>query len=326
MSWAPSSIQARPHNSWSSIALLVGSGIFLFLASTANAAGPAAGPAAGRMASMPGPSTAFNTATNPEANSSFSMMAAMALQSTLEGTSAKSTGRSSVSDIVSIMPRVWITQVNLAESAAFDSGAVIVPMYGGSITVTPPGTPNFSILATGFYGKGKGEARTDDTGFDLNSKIERTDIEILFRYHFPETQFVVFGGPRYVTFDTSYEFAEIPSFRVNLTSDIWVLEIGGGAFANLGETGRHRFFGNFTLGVAFEDFESKPTGEFGAFEEKTSNTTGTIDLNFGYEYLLVDWASLNFRYRMFNFFTTDDFFQADLTTIHGPEFGLALRF
>jgi hypothetical protein len=258
------------------------------------------------------------------------MMAAMALQSTLEGTSAKSTGRSSVSDIVSIMPRVWITQVNLAESAAFDDGAVIVPMYGGSITVTPPGTPNFSIVATGFYGKGKGEACAGDfcpPEEELSSKIERTDIEILFRYHLPETQFVVFGGPRYVTFDTSYEFDEFPSIGVDETSDIWVLEIGGGAFANLGETGRHRFFGNFTLGVAFEDYESKPKVEFGIFEtEKSSDTTGTIDLNFGYEYLLVDWASLNFRYRMFNFFTTDDFFQADLTTIHGPELGLALRF
>ena len=328
MSWARSSIQAGPLASRVLLVLPACFGILLILATPAiaveHAAEHAVAPAADRTASMPGSSTLeFDTTTPPRASSTFSMMAAMALQSSLEGASTKSNWRSSIGDVVSITPRVWITQVNLTESESFDSGAVIVPMYGGSITITPPGTPNFSILATGFYGTGKGEAfGRDPDVLEGDSKIERTDIELLVRYRIPETQLIVFGGPRYVTFDQSFEFS---SFDVDQTSEIWVIEAGIGAFANLTDNGRHRFFGNFTVGAAFEAFESKAKQE-GVFDGKENQTTASIDLNLGYEYLLADWIDLNFRYRMFTIFTEDDFVQDDLTTIHGPELGLALRF
>lgn len=310
------SIHAGPHPGSLTIVLSIHLGMFLLLASIAGAEDLAT--------SMPASSLSdFETTTPAQTSSAFAVMAAMALQDSLGSASDPSSGRASLGDFISVTPRVWITQVNLTESEGFDSEAVIVPMYGGSITITPPSAPNFSILATGFYGEGKGEAFGRDADVrDGDSEVTRTDIEILLRYHIPETQLVVFGGPRYVTFDTSFEFS---SFDVDLTSKIWVVEMGVGAFANITESGRHRAFGNFTLGVAFEEFESKTDNDI-LFEGSESQTTATIDLNLGYQYLLTDTIGFNFRYRMFTIFTEDDFAQGDLTTIHGPELGLALRF
>ena len=316
LSWAPGSIKVRPLVSWVSIDLFVCLGILLVLASSADAADGTD--------SMPASlDLELDASPPPQAISTFSMMAAMALQSSLDGASTQSNWRSSIRDVVSITPRVWITQVNLTESENFDSGAVIVPMYGGSITITPPNFKNFSLLATGFYGTGKGEAFGRDPDVqEGDSKIERADIEVLLRYRIPETQLIVFGGPRYVSFDQSFEFS---SFDVDQKSKIWVIEAGIGAFANLTDNGRHRFFGNLTIGAAFEAFESKSEQE-GVFVGKENQTTASVDLNLGYEYLLADWVDLNVRYRMFTIFTEDDFVQDDLTTIHGPELGLAFRF
>lgn len=285
---------------------------------------PSIASAAGHMASMPGSTTLpIDTPTPAQATSSFSTMANMAAQGSLEDGPDPSSGRSSISDLISVTPRVWITHVNPTESSGFDSSAVLVPMYGGSITITPPSAPDFSIVATAFYGKGEGEAFGRDADvLDGDSEITRTDIELLLRYRIPETQLIVFGGPRYVTYDQNFEF---DSFDVDTTSKIWIVEAGIGAFGDITESGRHRFFGNLTLGLAFDTFESKTDRDL-SFDGKEDQTTGTVDVNLGYQYLIADWVSFNFRYRMFTIFTEDDFEQSDLTTIHGPELGLALRF
>jgi len=290
------------------------------MASSANAADQAAG----RMATdRDFPIAAVETTTVPDGNSVFSMMSTMALQNALEGSATKSNGQDSIGDFVTFTPRVWITHTNLTESEGFDAGAVLVPMYGGSITLTTPRTPNFSLLATAFYGTGEGDAFGSElaTG-EGDSDVERTDIEILLRYHIPDTQLIVFGGPRYIIFDREFEF---DSFDVDHTSEIWAIEAGVGTFGNLTDSGRHRFFGNFTLGVAFEAYESK-TNNDNIFDGKEDSTGVSIDVNLGYEYLLADWVNLNLRYRTFVIFTEDDFEQSDLTTIHGPELGVALRF
>jgi hypothetical protein len=220
---------------------------------------------------------------------------------------------------ITLTPRVWVTQVNTVDFDEVDPGAYFVPMYGASLEIAPPDS-GFSIVATGFYGEGEGDVESLALGSG-DSEVTRADVELLLRYRVPNTQLILFGGPRYVFFDQELD---VPGRNITEESDIIVGEIGVGTFGNLGESGRHRFFGNFMLGVAasFYEFENG----FAVDEDSGTEVTGSIDVNVGYEYLVTGWASINLRYRMFLFFGEDDFGQDDMTTVHGPEFGVAFRF
>ena len=229
-------------------------------------------------------------------------------------------------DIVSIVPRVWLTQIVTAGTQDYEAGAAFIPLYGGSIAFSPDWIRGLSVLFTGFHGEGDGDAVQPSNAPGnqrADRELTRSDVELLLRYQIPDTTLLLFFGPRYITFEQRTEFS---TYYIQEKTQLLIVQVGLGGFASLSESGNHRFFGNLTAGVATEFFEYESTENgFESFKDDPA-VTGSIDLNVGYEYLVSDWSSVSLRYRTFVLFGEDDFGQDDLTTVHGPEIGVAFRF
>jgi len=228
---------------------------------------------------------------------------------------------------ISIEPRTWLSFVQVNDDDDLVKEPIFVPMGGASITVFPSFAPGASVLLTGLYGKGDGDAFLQNFGgVTVDAEIERIDIEGLIRYQLPDTTISVFSGIRYITFDETYEYSD-PVFgqgERTADSEVVVLEFGVGGFADLDPKGRHRLFGNLTGGVSFR--ETKVDGDlFGEFN--TDETEPSLDINVGYQFVFNDMISFNMRYRSFYLFLEEnDVGQPDMVYIHGPELGLSARF
>jgi hypothetical protein len=104
-------------------------------------------------------------------------------------------------------------------------------------------------------------------------------------------------------------------------------ELGVGATANITQSGRHRFFSNFTFGVAWSDWEWEDN-EGG--DEWGDDVGEMIDFNAGYQYAVGDHFGLSARYRIFTIKQTTAIADADeqdkYITIHGPELSFTATF
>ncbi len=227
---------------------------------------------------------------------------------------------------LNIEPRFWASFVKTVNFDNLAKEVIFVPMGGASVTLTPPGFSNFSLLVTGLYGQGSGAAVED--GFVGADEIERIDVEGLIRYRLPDTNLSIFTGARYVTFnETICEVSPcVRSLSIINDTQLILVEFGVSGFGNLTPSGRHRIFGNMIAGVGFRETDYVDPRDFSsAFSE--SQTEPSFDLNIGYQFLATDMISLSFRYRAFMYFVAqNDFGLGDILLAHGPEFGLSVRF
>lgn len=227
---------------------------------------------------------------------------------------------------ISIEPRAWINVVQLSDEAFLRKEPVVVAMGGISLGITPPATPNFSILATGLYGAGNGDAQIEIDGDivdEADADIERADVEVLLRYTLSDANVSFFLGPRYVRFDEEYELGGLD---FSTDSELWIVQAGLGGFADLSEGGNHRVFANLTTGISFRksDFEGDtPSGA--RIKGSNKETEPMLDVNLGYQFIPTDWLSLSFRYRTFMLFIDNEGLR-DTVLIHGPELGVGFRF
>ena len=238
--------------------------------------------------------------------------------------STEGSGRSH--NIVSVIPRVWLTQIITPGTQDYQASATFIPLYGGSIALSPDWIQGLSVLFTGFHGEGDGDAVQPSNAPGnqrADRELARTDIELLLRYQIPDTKVIIFFGPRYIDFEQRTEFA---TYYIQEETQLLIVQAGVGGFGSLSDSGDHRFFGNLTVGAAVQSYKYESTESgFESFKDDPE-VTASIDLNVGYQYLVNHWASVSLRYRAFVLFGEDDFGQDDLVTIHGPEIGVALRF
>jgi len=265
----------------------------------------------------------------PRAKSAVAILILAPLMGLLPSWSASAEGGSD--KWFNIEPRVWLTQVNTIDDVDLNRSTYFVPMYGGSISITPPPLPGWSLLVTGLYGTGEADALF--TGFVAGtgavsvpgtSELTRTDVEGLIRFRIPNVNAYVFTGPRYVRFDELATSPLAPGQRIQSDNRLIIIEFGAGAFAGLDDAERHRVFGNLTTGAAFLDsrFFNTATG----FVESTDDVNAMVDVNLGYQWLINDWLNFNFRYRSFLLFINDELGFSDTVLMHGPEIGLGIRF
>jgi hypothetical protein len=220
---------------------------------------------------------------------------------------------------VRLTPRVWLSFANIVNSEDSSTEMFFLPMFGATLAVTPKGAPNYNFLLTGFYGEGSGDFRTasDPPG---DTDAERVDVELLVRYNFPGKNFSVFAGPRFVSF---YQEDLAGSFFAETDTTVLVLELGVGTVTDMTDDGRHRLFGNFTLGAGFIDYDYEDST---GFTESGSGTYPAIDFNFGYQYSMGSASSFSIRYRGFIIFDENDFDHTRLNTFHGPEIAYTFNF
>ncbi|MGD2271857.1 MAG: hypothetical protein PVI06_15755 [Desulfobacterales bacterium] len=221
--------------------------------------------------------------------------------------------------LLRVTPRLWLSFANTISSEDSSTEMFFLPMFGATLAVTPRGAPYYNFLLTGLYGEGDGDFAAL-SGSRGDSEAERVDVEFLVRYNYPGKNFSVFVGPRFVNF---YQEDAAGALFAETDTSVWVLELGIGTVTNITDDGRHRFFGNFTLGAAFVDYDyDDSTG----WTESGSGTYPAIDFNFGYQYSIGLSSSFSIRYRGFLIFDENDFDQTKLDTFHGPELALTINF
>jgi hypothetical protein len=235
----------------------------------------------------------------------------------------------------SVTPRVWFASMDLPFEDYASYETFSLPMYGATVAVRPSFTPNVSFLLTVLTGSGDGEG-VFAWNESANIDADRTDAELLARYSIPNTSFSLYGGLRYVTFDNDQAGTIVYDvtgtgvfdvFRAKTETDIWVAEVGLGAVANITESGRHRFFSNFTFGMSFSDWDYSDNE---GFASSGDDSAPMIDFNAGYQYSINERMSLSARYRLFTILSEteviDDVSQDKLVTIHGPEASFTVNF
>lgn len=217
-----------------------------------------------------------------------------------------------------LTPRLWLSYMDIQDDEETSTEAFFLPLYGLTVSVTPKATPNLNFMLTGLYGDGDGEYINQWYG-DGDIEGERTDIEFLVRYNYPDKPFTIFAGPRYVTFNSK---ATAGVFREEDDTTIFVIEVGAGTVTPISDDGRHRLFGNFTIGAAFMDYDYEDTD---GWYESDSATYPSIDFNFGYQYSIGASSSFSTRYRAFMLMEENDLGQLKHNIIHGLEVAFTIN-
>ena len=229
---------------------------------------------------------------------------------------------------VSVTPRAWLSFVDTIDFDFLEKDVVFVPMGGASVLLAPPMLSGFSVIATGLYGEGDGDATfTDDSvgaavPLEVDAEIERLDVEVLGRLQIPDTVVSLFLGPRYVTFDEEYTSG---AARIENDNEVILVEAGAGVAGNLGDGDRHRFFGNLMSGIAFVE-TSYDDNVFPPPKHTSHDRFPLLDVNVGYQFVPTSWLDVSLRYRFFVLFAEDDFGQTSLLSAQGPELGVSIRF
>jgi hypothetical protein len=192
---------------------------------------------------------------------------------------------------ISFTPRMWLSSID----------PVALPMYGGTLAVTPSFATNYSVLLTGLWGEGDGNVRVP--GSTLNDSIsvgvinipvdfvvdpsigtaesERLDVELLIRRRFPDKWFSLFFGPRYASFKETtagtvgYKLTaagtavreESADLVIELESDFYGLELGLGTVAEITTDGRHSLFSNFIAAAAYTEWKATGRAMQGALPD-----------------------------------------------------------
>lgn len=236
--------------------------------------------------------------------------------------------------IFTVTPRVWFVYGDLADKEWFDSDAIFLPMYGLSVSVTPGQMPNWSFLLNGYHGTSDGNnivtTQPNQPHYSGTSDYERSDIEFLIRYTFPDTGLGLFIGPRYISWKRKQSVPSSNNFVNQTEAYSWIPQIGVSYVSEIGESGNHRVFSNLSVGVSKTSWESRMTVKVGpvVISEKLSggDTQPCIDGNLGYEYFFTKFGSATLRYRFSIFREEAGPGQQRFTSFHGPEIGLSFRF
>ena len=91
-----------------------------------------------------------------------------------------------------VTPRLWLSYMDLQDDEETTTEAFFLPLYGLTVSVTPKSTPNLNFMFTGLFGDGDGEYVNQWYG-DGEIEGERTDIEFLVRYNYPDKSFTIFA-------------------------------------------------------------------------------------------------------------------------------------
>ena len=221
-----------------------------------------------------------------------------------------------------VTPRLWISAATIPDEDNVSNGTVLLPLYGGTLSVTPGFAPNLSVLITGLHGTADGDGVFLDTRTDGTLDMERTDIEVLFRYAFPGTGINVHAGGRYVEFISKFD-TDSGNFSNRDETELWLGEVGVGLVRDISEDGHHRMFANLTgvVGNGENDFKDSQ-----GFQSSDSDVGVGADINVGYQWWITSWANVGLRYRSFVITTQNDFDLNKFVSIHGPEASIGIVF
>jgi len=253
---------------------------------------------------------------------------------------AEPEGKSS-NPIFSITPRVWYASMNMNNynESTISQGttkSMNMLLYGATLTLSPPVWPQIDFLLTGLHGTADNTGRGVSTaGYtsDWRTNATRTDIELLARYRIKDSPVNVFAGLRYLEYDTDENFIT-PGFIWTATDSskrtrertYWIPEIGVGLTGDITGSGRHRLFGNITLGYAFgKQKVGNPKPSYDGSEDSNDNGV-TVDTNVGYELTIIKHLAFHVRYRAFVMKNQDYTDSSSYSVIHGPEAGFKLSF
>jgi|WetSurMetagenome_2_1015567.scaffolds.fasta_scaffold26638_3 hypothetical protein len=233
--------------------------------------------------------------------------------------------------VFTVTPRVWVAYVSLGDEGWTDSAAFALPMYGLSISVSPRQTPNWSFLINGYRGTADGDITATVPGaaqYPGTADYERFDVELLVRYTIPRTGLSLFSGPRYVKWRRTQSVPQYSGTFNRLDTDTWAPEFGIGYVSDVGESGRHRIFSNFTVGISRTSWRvDQRIVPAQVFANVSGNETQiSMDGNLGYEFNFAKFASASVRYRHFVLRENPGYGLQRFTSYYGPEFGLSFRF
>jgi len=238
----------------------------------------------------------------------------------------------------SFTPRLWLSWFNFNDEDDATREVSFMPLYGGTIRIAPGFLPKVDLLVTGFHGTAEADVIFSDTLVGIpgtttlfgNSDQERTDIEGLLRYHFPNGVGIA-GGIRYVRISLDDSF-DTPFGRYLRQSevDMWLGEIGVGASTDFSEDGLHRGFGNIvvvagSIDGTFTENRSIAPGNSN-FNSSFSDFVYGVDGNLGYQFWFLPNANVALRYRAFILLAENDFGLLKTTTVHGPEASIGVVF
>lgn len=245
---------------------------------------------------------------------------------------------------LSVTPRLWLSFFNFTDEDDASREVSFMPLYGGTIRFSPaliPGAedlwPNVDFLLTGFHGTAEADVIFSDTLATVGSvKLlgesdqERTDIEGILRYHFPNGVSIG-AGMRYVliTLDDSFS-TTFGTYLRRSEVELWLGEIGTSVSTELSEDGLHRGFGNFVLvggsiTGSFRENRSIVPGNPN-FNSDFSDFVYGADANVGYQFWFLPNANVSLRYRAFILLAENDFGLVKTTTVHGPEASIGFVF
>ena len=242
----------------------------------------------------------------------------------------------------SITPRAWYTSMNVNNYSSSvitqsTNKELQILLYGATIAISPTFLPQTDFLLTVLHGTGETTGsfvwfNVVGTAGDYKVDATRTDIELLSRYRIRDTAVNIFYGLRYIRLDNEETFttqgpiwSETGTNKRKIEREYWIPEIGTGFTADVTGNGRHRLFGNATLGYGFGkrtfiDTKASYTGD------ATATGSGiSIDANVGYELNIIKYLTFHLRYRG-TFFQGNDADSKSYDVIHGPEIGLKVSF
>jgi len=223
-----------------------------------------------------------------------------------------------------VTPRLWVSAISVPDEDNVSHGTVLVPLFGGTLSLSPGFAPNVTLLATGFYGKGDGDGVFTDTDTDGTIDLKRKDLEVLLRYSFSGTGFNISAGGRYVEVISEFETdSGLSAFSNRDETEAWFGEIGVGFVNDITEDGRHRMFANLIglFGKTKSDFKDSQ-----GFNESSSTYGAGGDINIGYQWWVTSFANFSLRYRVFVAPEENDFDLLKFTSIHGPEASIGIVF
>lgn len=239
----------------------------------------------------------------------------------------------------SVTPRFWLSFFNFPDEDDATREVSILPLYGGTIGVSPGFLPNFDILVTAFHGTAdNADIIFQDSLIGLGqvtlegeSDQERTDIEGLLRYHFPQAGVFIAGGARYVKVNIDDKFSTVFGTYKRKTEIKLILgEIATGLHRDLSEDGLHRGFGNLTVLAGHSDSTFKENRSIAPgnpnFNSSDKSFIYGADINAGYQFWFLPNGNVSLRYRMFVLLGENDFGLLKTTTVHGPEASIGFVF
>lgn len=230
---------------------------------------------------------------------------------------------------IRVSPRAWFAAVDLPTEDGVSTDIFSLPMYGLTLSLIPKGAPHFTFMFTGLTGSSDTEGTVgwlSPPNNRITLGVDRSDLEFLVRYTIPDTYFSLYSGPRYITWDQNTENPAL-NYSTETETTIWAAELGLGTAVPVTKNGRHMFFGNFTFGLTFQDWNWKDSdGE----TDSDDDISPVVDFNAGYQFTLNELLSFSARYRLFTYMqateVTDNEIKSKLVTILGPEITLSLTF